>query len=161
MENWLPIEDFPAYEVSDEGRVRNASTQRILKQTQDPRTGILWVALRKNLHQYSRGVHRLVAHAFLFPAPDNCVPIHLDGNRRNNHAENLDWKTLSQARDLTSERHRTKPLDPRPVRIIGTAEVFENALAAARETGGREKYILLAAQNGSSMHYRGKYWEFA
>ena len=33
-EKWLVIEEFPVYEVSDMGRVRNTKTGRILAQTE-------------------------------------------------------------------------------------------------------------------------------
>lgn len=160
MEDWKPIEGYPLYEVSDQGRVRNASTGRIIKPFKNERTGLLWVPLRQGNRQHTKTIHRLVAYTFLFPPYENSVAIHIDGDRENNRADNLDWKTLSQARDLTSERKRTAPLDPRPVMIIETGEVFENALIAARTIDGREKYILLSAQNRGSMSYKGKHWRF-
>lgn len=98
MELWKPIvgyEDF--YEVSNLGRVRSFHGKgRILKQ-QPIRTGYLIVWLY-NGKPHGNGrcgkayqVHRLVADAFL-PNP-NCLPEvnHINENKNDNRAENLEW----------------------------------------------------------------------
>lgn len=161
MEEWKVIREFPTYEVSNRGRVRNLSTGRVLKQTRHPNTGMLWVGLRKNMQQHTRTVHRLVANEFLFEGPEGCVPIHIDGDRDNNTPENLDWKPLAYAKELTTERARVKPIDPRPVRHIEFENVYANALEAAKALQGLEKYILLAAGSGGMMSYKGGHWVFA
>lgn len=161
MEKWETIPEFPAYEVSNHGRIRNIETGYILKPARHPRTGLLFVPLRRDRRQHIRTIHRLVAHAFLYPPPEGCVPIHLDGDRENNHVDNLDWKTLSYARELTQERSRKEPMDPRPVRRKGTTHIYENALTAARAVHGFERYILYSARSNGSMSYKGALWEFA
>lgn len=160
MERWREIDEFPTYEVSSEGRVANRSTGRILKMQKHPRTGLWMVPLQKGLKQYTRAVHKLVAEAHVYPGPEGCVPFHIDGDRDNNHSENLEWKTLSAARALALEAKRTTPRDPRPVRLIEHNLEFANALTAARHVVGLERHILLAAQGGASYVYKGGHWEF-
>ena len=63
MESWLPINDFPKYEVSDKGNVRNAQTGKILHHGKNPK-GYHIVSLYKNGGQYTKKVHRLVCSAF-------------------------------------------------------------------------------------------------
>lgn len=159
MEQWKTIETFDNYEVSDEGRIRNVSTGRVIRQQKHPRTGLPMVPIYRGGKQYTRNVHRLVAEAFLDEPPENCVPIHIDGDRSNCHADNLEWRSLSYARELTQERGRTTPMDPRPVRHIELNLEFPNALEAARAMDGFERYVLYAARVGNTTYKRG-HWEF-
>lgn len=63
MENWKTIEEFPNYEVSDQGNVRNRKSQKKLKFKNDQ--GYSAVGLYLNKKQYTKKVHRLVAEAFI------------------------------------------------------------------------------------------------
>lgn len=88
---WKVIEEFPLYEVSDMGYVRNKKTQRELALTIQP-NGYIRVNLRKNQQSYSQYVHRLVALAFV--EGDRTLEVnHIDGNKQNNAAANLEWVT--------------------------------------------------------------------
>ena len=97
------------YEVSNFGRVR--SCNRILKNT----TNNIWqnfkgrmlkqdigdrgyycVRLCKNNKSKHLYVHRLVLETFI-PNPENKEQVnHIDGNKRNNRVDNLEWCTVSE-----------------------------------------------------------------
>lgn len=91
MEIWKPLRNFPSYDVSNKGRIRNIRTQRILKPTINEK-GYYQVCLRKNDKQYSVRVHRIIAETFLGENPGMEVR-HKDNNRLNNSVENLEWCT--------------------------------------------------------------------
>ena len=94
-EHWASIEGYRNYEVSWWGRVRNIDTGRILKPgTSGP--GYLFVMLSKNGKVKIHYIHKLVAREWV-PNPDNkrCVD-HIDGDRTNNHHENLRAATHSE-----------------------------------------------------------------
>lgn len=94
MEIWKIIEEFPRFEISDQGRVRNARNGKIKKITYTlrPQVGLEdesgWKTTRK--------IDRLVAEAFLpvLPNPEWFYdePMHIDGNPDNNRASNLRWQ---------------------------------------------------------------------
>ena len=80
------------YEISNKGRVRNSSNQRIKKQHID-NVGYYSVSLSKNNKSHSHRVHRLMATAFI-PNPLNLPCInHKDENKLNNDPKNLEWCT--------------------------------------------------------------------
>ena len=86
---WKRIDD--RYSVSDCGDVRNDETGYILKGR--PVNGrYLYVVL----HGKGVAIHKLVAGAFI-PNPENKEQVnHIDGNKKNNRVENLEWCTRSE-----------------------------------------------------------------
>ena len=91
MEEWRSIADYPNYEISSFGNVRNVETGRILKP--EKVNGYYRIQLHKNGVPRVFRIHRLVATAFI-PNPENKPFIdHKDHNRTNNMVENLRWAT--------------------------------------------------------------------
>lgn len=95
-ESWKDIEGYGGrYQISDYGRVWNVTTQKMMK-PQLKKTGYLNVNLLKpNKKVVTERIHRLVAIHFC-KKPDGCnVVNHLDSNKTNNCATNLEWTTVS------------------------------------------------------------------
>jgi hypothetical protein len=100
---WRPIPDWPAYEVSSDGRVRRvrqskgALSGRVLRPLLNKKTGYISVCLCERPRSNRIDVHRLVALAFIGhpPSPRHLVA-HNDGDRINNTASNLRWATQAE-----------------------------------------------------------------
>ena len=94
VEVFRMINEFPCYDVSNFGQVRNRTTGRLLKPSDNGR-GYLKVNLRKDNKTYHKTLHRLVCEAFV-DNPNNykCVD-HKDRCRTNNHISNLRWASHS------------------------------------------------------------------
>lgn len=89
-EVWVDIIDFPGYQVSNTGKIRNIKDFRILGQHLNS-NGYYTVTLTKNFEPYTCLVHRLVAIAFI-PNPNNLPVVnHKDENTINENVENLEW----------------------------------------------------------------------
>jgi len=98
-EQWKPIEEFPAYEVSSLGRVR--SKERYIYTRTYPaqimknfigNNGCVMVKLRDGKKQYRRSVAKLVLLAFIGPPPKGSKQVlHIDSNQQNNALSNLCW----------------------------------------------------------------------
>lgn len=114
LEIWRQIKEYPRYSVSNLGRVKNNNTDKVLKGYTDFK-GYQRVCIhcrgeriRKDLK-----VHRLVAEAFV-PNPENKPQVnHIDGNKQNNAASNLEFCTnqenqLHAYRVLDSTERRRK-----------------------------------------------------
>ena len=93
-EQWAAIDGYLNYEVSWFGRVRNATTGRILKGGLSK--GYRTVCLSKEGRIKTHTVHVLVARAWV-PNPENkrCVD-HIDGDKANNNWENLRYATHTE-----------------------------------------------------------------
>lgn len=94
MEEWKVIEGTSGLlEVSNEGRVRShMRDDRILKQQTDKK-GYCRLSVTVKQKKMHFKVHRLVAEAFV-PNPMSLPQVnHIDGNKANNRADNLEWVT--------------------------------------------------------------------
>lgn len=105
-EEWRAVPGYEGlYEASSRGRIRNAKTQRIMRQHIDPLRGCR-VRLSRDGSSRTLKVHRLVALAFLAKPENKDFVCHDDGNNKNNHVVNLRWDTLS-ANQNDRVRHGT------------------------------------------------------
>lgn len=113
MERWLPVVGWEGrYDVSDEGRIRSWVGRTIrepvpaLRATALNPLGYRMVILRKGPIRQGRGVHRLVAEAFI-PNPDGLAEVHhINSVRDDNRVSNLEWITVAENR-----RRRRKPIN--------------------------------------------------
>ena len=112
-ELWRPVVGWPAYLVSNLGRVRrvggiNGRRERLRKLTVAS-TGYLTVRLSDGPRRKSALVHRLVCEAFHGPAPEGLQVAHMNGVRSDPRASNLRWSTPSENqadRNLHGTDHR-------------------------------------------------------
>lgn len=168
---WKDIEGYEGfYQVSDEGQVR-----RILK---DGRTrpvkgkeGSKYYSVDLCVHGKSKAynVHRLVAETFL-PKPEGMTEVnHIDGNKKNNHVENLEWVTQKGNLIHAMEQLHHFPFG-KPARKVNcinaeTGEVIQSfpSLADAARAVGKASArtgITLVCQGMQNKAY-GYKWEYA
>jgi hypothetical protein len=107
MENWKPLNYAgyeSQYEISDLGNVRNAKTKRVRKTKRDLQ-GYVSVILCQGDTQKNKRVHRLVALTFL-PNPENLPEVnHIDHDKENCAAINLEWCNREH-NETAKVRHR-------------------------------------------------------
>jgi len=149
MEIWEEVKEYSSYAVSSWGRVMNVNTGRILSLTQNQH-GTVFVGFTVNGLQSKRSVALLVANAFLaYPYHELfTTPIHLNGDRTDNGAENLDWRPLWFAQTYHSQfsreyRHRLHF----PIEVVETGEVYSNSIECAKALGVLEKDLVMAVLN--------------
>ncbi len=116
-EVFLPVPEFPAYRVSNQGRVMTCIHPNGWKGMTDKwrplkpfltRYGYHEVTLRKDMKSHKKVIHRLVLEAFVGPCPEGMEARHVDDNNRiNNNLTNLCWGTVQDNAD-DRVRHGTQ-----------------------------------------------------
>lgn len=100
MELFKVIEEFPQYQISNLGNIKNKRGQLLVVGRRKTNSGYIQVRLYNNGKYHYRYIHRLVAIAFL-PNPNNYRTInHVNGNKEDNRMCNLEW-----ASDEMQQRH--------------------------------------------------------
>lgn len=97
-EEWAEIKGYDSkYYVSNLGRVKSIKYRRprILKPRLDNH-GYYRVALVNGKRIKECKIHRLVAEAFIENPYNKPTVNHIDGNKRNNRVENLEWATSKE-----------------------------------------------------------------
>lgn len=96
-EEWANIPNYPNYQASNLGRIRNTKTHRIIKSYIN-KSGYEVIKMSDKGETKGVQVGRLVCLAF-HPIPESYSNIkaehldadHIDNNRQNNKADNLQW----------------------------------------------------------------------
>lgn len=92
------VEGFPAYEIHEDGKLFSKYTGRFLKPFKVGRKRYPYLAYKlcQNGEEKTFQAHRLVAKAFV-PNPKGLETVnHIDGDRFNNHKDNLEWMTQQE-----------------------------------------------------------------
>ena len=191
MEEWREVKGYEGlYEVSNYGNVRSLGTVshvkrrgyeldiphpgKVLKQHERSH-GYLSVCLygrggnKRNFRHKS--VHRLVAEAFI-ENPRGCTEInHIDENKQNNRADNLEWVTRKEniRHGTCIKRSATNRIDSpnRKYRAVEQYDInmnllgtFKSAYDAERKLGLDHRNIYNALYHPEKKSY-GFYWRFA
>lgn len=144
-EQWKDIAGFEGrYQISDQGRVKALSfmqrwrhglrrvRERIIAQ-QTINSGYLVVHMHLDNVETVRTVHRLVALAFCPGTGPDLEVNHIDGDKKNNAATNLEWLTRTanhnHAVDLGLNKQALRVIDP------STGVVYPSMARAMREIG--------------------------
>ena len=167
MEVWREHWRFPNHEFSSYGRVRNKRTGYILKPFAD-RYGYLRLSIGNTDNVY---IHRIVCELFHGEPIDKHNQVnHIDSDRQNNSADNLEWVSGSENIrhgcrygniDPMIGLRRAVEVNKKPVRIVETGQIFDSVKDCAEYLGVRPTCVsrcLVGDRKGQRIH--GHYLEF-
>ena len=80
------------YQVSSFGRIKNYKRNKIRKLSTN-KSGYQFVIIKLNNITKSLSIHRLVAISFITNSENKKEVNHIDGNKKNNNVNNLEWST--------------------------------------------------------------------
>lgn len=152
MEQWknLSPSGFDGYDISDEGRIRNNRTGRVLAQSVN-QNGQYKVGLVRSFGEPATTLAIGVLVATYFLAPDHNerfnTPIHLNGDRSDCSVQNLMWRPRWFAVVYHKQFKRPPIIYDWPIVMLDTDEVFECPRDAAMKYGLLEKDIDMDIQN--------------
>lgn len=141
-ESWRAVPGFPAYQVSDHGRVRTLNDRPgsragdgIMSPGHLPR-GHLRVALRRDGKRCDRQVHALVLLAFVGPCPEGMEALHKDDDPSNNALTNLRWGTHTENMADARRNGRLRAVSPeRRAIVLAAVDGGSSVRDAARAHG--------------------------
>lgn len=158
QEEWREIDEFSNYLISDTGQVLNEWTNRLITPRQNQQH-VSMVTMGRDGRQLTRSVALLVARAFLPDPQDNFdtpTPINLDGDRGNNHVDNLAWRPRWFAIEYHKQFTQVNQawLDM-PIELITTDEFFKHTIDCCIKYGLLVRRVVLAAHNGGAVYPHG------
>lgn len=161
QEIWKDIQGFEnLYKVSTDGRIK-ARTGKIIKPYNNG-FGYLTVHLYKDGESHSRKIHRLVAEAFISNPERKPQVNHIDGDKSNNHVDNLEWATQSENMQHAYSNGLRQKLKQRVAQIEITTKkpinVYKSTSEAEKATGIRHEYISCACRYKKTAG--GFIWEY-
>lgn len=158
IEDWKDVVGYEGlYEVSNRGNVRSLKryvkgskcerkmvSERILKPLNN--RGYASVALCKEGKVKRMSVHRIVATAFVENVRNEDIVNHIDGNRMNNDASNLEWcsqkQNVKHAKEVLGVDYRLIAKRNKPIKR-NDGVVFCSMNEAAQKSGTTRGNIYL------------------
>ena len=170
MSEWREILSNSKYLISDTGRVRRVGSEK--DHSIRERNRYLAVDLYNNGQRSTRGVHILVAEAFI-PNPEGKPEVnHKDGNKYNNCVDNLEWVTHKENCEHAWRTGLQKPSygmlgkkNPnggrkgKPFRIVETDQVFNTLEECEEAIAGNGRHINDCLRGRQQTH-RGYHFEY-
>lgn len=151
------LERLVGFGTNKQKRVVKESIKQIGTFNQND-NGYKTVILSKKSKLKLHYVHRLVAEAFI-PRSEGCdVVNHLDCDKTNNRADNLEWTTYKRNSEHAKKHGRYIKI--RPVINIETGECFESAKEAAHAYGVVRTSIARCLTH-AQFTCRGYHWKYA
>lgn len=160
-EIWKDVVGYESlYEVSNTGKVKRNGKE--LKQAVSK--GYKIVNLSKNGKERSYLVHRLVATAFIPNINGYKCVNHIDEQKCNNNATNLEWCSIAYNNRYGTKSTRISKKLSKPVvaKIIktGEEETWESAEAAAKALGGYSTANISEALKGKRKTAFKRTWRY-
>jgi hypothetical protein len=144
-EEWRPIQGI---EVSSCGRMR---TTRSGKHFPNPRVdGYCAIGIRGQAFQF----HRLVCQAFHGEPPKGSQADHVDGNQRNNRADNLQW--LSAVENVAKRQRKLTMSTGRAI-TTSIGGRYDSLTHASDATGLRKSHIVKLCNAGTQHRQHGAF----
>lgn len=160
LEEWKPVEHFEGlYEVSNLGNVRSLRSGALRKPVVNKSTGYAAVVLCGSTYKQTLTVHRLVAKAFVENPNSYDFVNHIDENKLNNNAWNLEWCTKAYNNTYNGKTQRCCKKVAQINPETGEQVIWPSAKAASRMNIANYKNIS-ACCRGKRNKAGGYKWRF-
>lgn len=168
-------DSFGLYSATYDGRIISNRTGQEIYGSID-NSGYRRVCLSIGKFQYTKKVHRLIAETFINNPDDKPQVNHIDGDKSNNHVDNLEWSTpsenVSHAYQVLGKKssgghqgkfgilhHQSIPVIS--IDIEGNEEIFNSMKDAERGLVGVSSKKVSEVCLGKRKTHKGYRWRYA
>lgn len=170
MEIWKEITENPNYVVSNTGRVRRkgSNKDKVLRDSK----GYLVTDLYKDGKKKTERVNRLVAKAFVENPNNKDVVDHLNEDKHDNNANNLEWVTRGEnvkrawasgamraSYGRLGKSNSNAGRKNKPFKIVETGEIFTTLKECEKKINGNNRHIS-DCLNGKQRTHRGYHFKY-
>lgn len=161
LSGWKPVPSIPAAMAHPSGRVASLDRYGNLRERLGTERKSGYCEVNINGRKYR--MHRLIAETFC-PNPDNLPVVnHIDEDKLNNCASNLEWCTIQHNNLHGTARQRAVEKLSKPVVAKDSGgnvvHTFKSASEASKQ--GFNHGGISSCCNGHWKTYKGLYWSFA
>jgi HNH endonuclease/NUMOD4 motif/NUMOD1 domain len=156
LEIWATIEDYQDFKVSNRGRIKNFKTENYISQLIHCKYYVVTLSKPPYWKKKKCRVHKLVATYFNpnFVIVENVLVGHLDLNKFNNDASNLEWCSFKRNREVWP----TKPNEIEQYEDGKLIKIWESAKTAAEALDTCEDSIRRCCRGERKTH-KGFVWK--
>ena len=157
IKGWKEIKDYPGYFVSIEGDIYSSFTSRIRKTKKESYYRVYLCG--SNCQKWFQ-IHRLVAQTYI-PNPNNKRYVnHKDGNKYNNHVNNLEWVTKKENGQHASQTGLIKKRSVNQLTLNGRIIKGYLSILEASQDHGVKPQSISSVCSGKTRTCRGFRWEY-
>ena len=168
-EIWKDIPGYEGlYQASNLGRIKKIwKTKETIMKPSLQKEGYLRIGLVKNSKRKSYQVHRLIALCFIDNIYNKKYVNHIDGNKQNNNADNLEWVTASENLKHAYDNNLFKTIpggkNSKPILQYDLNGNFIKKWESQREAGktlGIQQSNIFKVANEQRNHAGGYVWKY-
>ena len=159
VEQWVVIEKYPNYKISNKGNVKNFKTGNEIKQGLNGHYHSITLYDYPNNRRNGFLVHRLIAEYFI-PNPDNLKIVdHIDGDKSNNDITNLRWCNSSENKKNWDSKRTNHNKVLQYNSTGGLIKTWDSTASAAKELNINAQSIRCCC-SGYISSYKGFIWKY-
>lgn len=157
-EEWKPVIGFEKeYLISSHGRLKSLTYNRLMKPSSSG--PYLHATLTKNGRKAEKNIHRLVAEAFVENPNGYSIVNHIDEDKLNNNASNLEWCTAKYNATYGSAKNCRSQV-VRQYTVDGVVVKQWDSLKEASETTGIKYQCISKCCRHEQKTAGGYKWEY-
>lgn len=155
-ERWKSLSENPQYYISDQGRLKRNGKEICQR---DDRYGYPKVTISTNGVKHTRTIHQLVAKEFVNGYSEGYQVNHINGDKHDNRASNLEWVTIGDNLRHAYKNGLNYGPPKKGVLVVETGERYESETECAKAINGHKSGVN-GCLKGRRETYKGYHFQY-